>query len=105
MKDEKLLSILRLQKTKNVGDILAKKLIATVGDEESIFKESITTLSKIHGIGKGSLKSLKDESVLKKAEKELSYIKKEKLSYSYGHEIISYDYSGFLFVLLGGQSG
>lgn len=83
MKDEKLLSILRLQKTKSVGDIIAKKLIASVGDEESIFKESITTLSKIHGIGKASLKSLKDESVLKKAEKELNYIKKAKLSYSY----------------------
>ncbi len=76
MKEEKLLAILRLQKTKNIGDILAKKLIATVGDEEMIFKESSSSLSKIHGIGERSLQSLQDESLLKKAEKELKYIQK-----------------------------
>lgn len=78
-----MLAILRLQKTKNVGDILAKKLIATVGDEEQIFRESNAALSKVHGIGKLSIQSLKDESHLRKAELELKYLQREKLSYAY----------------------
>ena len=83
MKEEKLLAILRLQKTKSIGDILAKKLIAAVGDEEAIFKESISKLSKINGVGQVALKALLDTSLLKKAEQELKYIQKENLNYSY----------------------
>ena len=83
MKEEKLLAILRLQKTKSIGDILAKKLISTVGDEEAIFKESPTKISKINGVGQVVLKALKDTSLLKKAEQELVYIQKQNLQYSY----------------------
>lgn len=83
LKDEQLLAILRLQKTKLIGDILAKKLINIVGDVEAIFKETNHKLSKINGIGELSLKALQDTTILKKAEKELAYIQKEKLQVSY----------------------
>jgi DNA processing protein len=39
LEEEKLLAILRLQRSKAVGDILAKKLIVQVGDVAQIFKE------------------------------------------------------------------
>ncbi len=83
MKDEKLLAILRLQKSKAIGDILAKKLIANIGDVEQVFKEKRVALSKINGIGNHVLKHLFDTKNILLAEKELKYIKENKISYSY----------------------
>lgn len=83
MKDEKLLAILRLQKTKAVGDILAKKLIVNVGDVAEIFNEKQTTLAKINGIGNHVLKHLFDQKNINLAIKELKYIKENNISYSY----------------------
>ena len=83
MKEEKLLAILRLQKCKAIGDILAKKLIVNVGDVAQVFKEKKTTLAKINGIGNHVLKYLFDSQNIVKAEQELAYIKKNKSQYSY----------------------
>jgi len=83
MKDEKLLAILRLQKSKAIGDILAKKLLVNVGDVEQIFKEKSATLQKINGIGNHVLKHLFDEKNLKAAEQELNYIKNNNIKYTY----------------------
>ena len=83
MKDEKLLAILRLQKSKAIGDILAKKLIVNVGDVEQIFKEKSAILQNINGIGSHGLKHLFDEKNLKAAEQELNYIKNNNIKYSY----------------------
>jgi DNA processing protein len=83
MKDEKLLAVLRLQKSKAIGDILAKKLIVHVGDVEQIFREKSTTLQKINGIGNHVLKYLFDEKNREFAGQELNYIKKNSLQYSY----------------------
>ena len=83
MKEEKLLAILRLQKSKAIGDILAKKLIVNVGDVEQVFKEKTAILEKINGIGAHALKHLFDTENLKLAEKELDYINKNNIKYSY----------------------
>ncbi|WP_159946381.1 DNA-processing protein DprA [Polaribacter septentrionalilitoris] len=83
MKEEKLLAVLRLQKCKAIGDILAKKLIVNVGDVEQIFKERAAILSKINGIGSHALKHLFDVENLKSAEVELQYIQKNNIEYSY----------------------
>jgi DNA processing protein len=83
MKEEKLLAILRLQKSKAIGDILAKKLIVHVGDVEQVFREKATTLQKINGIGDHVLKYLFDEKNKECAEQELNYIKKNSIQYSY----------------------
>ena len=40
LKEEEILALLRLQKTSSIGDILAKKLIATVGSAADIFTEN-----------------------------------------------------------------
>mgnify|MGYP000064514630 CR=1 FL=1 len=83
LKKEKLLAILRLQKTKDIGDILAKKLIVTTGDVEQVFNEKASVLQKINGVGTHLIKQLLDSSNLKEAEKELDYILKNKIAYSY----------------------
>lgn len=83
MKEEEILALLRLQKTKSIGDILAKKLIAVVGSPSGIFKEKKTALDKIHGIGTYAIRNLMDASHQKLAEKELEYINKNNIEYSY----------------------
>ena len=83
MKEEKLLAVLRLQRCKAIGDILAKKLIVNVGNVEQVFKEKSAILSKINGIGSHVLKHLFDTKNIQLAEKELKYIKENKIAYSY----------------------
>lgn len=83
MEEEKLLAILRLQKSKAVGDILAKKLIVNVGDVSQIFKEKPASLSKINGIGNHVIKHLFNEENAKYAVQELKYIKDNNIQYSY----------------------
>ncbi len=83
MNKEKTLAILRLQKTKLIGDILAKKLIVTTGDVEQIFKENPSNLLKINGIGTNITNQLFDKTNHKLAENELEYIIKNKIKVSY----------------------
>jgi DNA processing protein len=83
LKEEELLAVLRLQKCKAVGDILAKKLIVNVGDVTQIFKEKAGYLSKINGIGNHVLKHLFDTKNVKLAAEELKYIQENKIAYSY----------------------
>jgi DNA processing protein len=83
LEEEKLLAVLRLQKSKAIGDILAKKLIVTVGDVAQIFKEKSATLQKINGIGNHAIKHLFDTKNTLLAEQELAYIKKNNIQYSY----------------------
>ncbi|NVK51808.1 MAG: DNA-protecting protein DprA [Flavobacteriaceae bacterium] len=83
LEKEKLLAVLRLQKTKAVGDVLAKKLIVSTGDVCQIFKEKPLTLQKINGIGTHVTEQLFDKQNITLAEKELDYIERHKVSYSY----------------------
>lgn len=83
MNSEKLLAVLRLQATKNVGDILAKKLITAVGSVENVFKEKPHVLHKINGIGTLVTQHLFDENNLKRAEDELNYIQQNNIAFSY----------------------
>ena len=62
MKEEEILALLRLQKTKSVGDILAKKLIATIGNAEDVFKEKKNILQKVNGIGSYAIQNLLDDT-------------------------------------------
>ncbi|WP_299054173.1 DNA-processing protein DprA [uncultured Polaribacter sp.] len=83
MDTEKLLAILRLQKCKGIGDILAKKLIVNVGDIRQIFTEKQSNLLKINGIGSHVLNTLLDPLNITLAEKEYKYITENNISYSY----------------------
>ena len=83
MEKEKLLAVLRLQKTKAIGDIIAKKLIAHTGSVEQVFKEKSTTLEKINGIGRHITRHLFDTKNISLAQEELEYIIKHNIKYSY----------------------
>jgi DNA processing protein len=83
LKKEKLLAILRLQKTKAVGDILAKKLIVATGDVRQIFKEKQSTLLKINGIGTHVTNQLFNTQNKTLAEEELDYIQENNITTSY----------------------
>ena len=64
-----------------VGDILARHLLQSLGDAEAVFKEKQALLEKIPGIGSKLAAEIKHPNVLKRAEKEMSFIEKNHLSY------------------------
>ncbi len=74
MKKNELLSLLALQATNGIGDVLAKRLIQSCGSAEAVFSEKEQNLSKIEGIGAVAIKNLKLAENLKSAEKELKFI-------------------------------
>ncbi len=81
--EERLLAILRLQKSKLIGDISAKKLIFNVGDEIQIFKEKKSTLEKIKGLRPKAIAQLFDKELLLEAEKERDYILNNNIAFTY----------------------
>ncbi len=63
-----------------IGSINAKKLIAYCGGVEAVFKESRKALLKIPGIGPGIVDNILNQQVLKRAEKEMEFIEKHRIS-------------------------
>ncbi|MDD5571143.1 MAG: DNA-processing protein DprA [Bacteroidales bacterium] len=63
-----------------VGDITAKKLIAYCGGVENVFREKKAHLVKIPGIKDAIAKSIITQNVLKRAEEEVGFIEKYKIS-------------------------
>lgn len=63
----------------NIGDILAKRLVAYCGSAEAIFKEKKSALEKIPGIGSFSANAVINHSVFEKAEEELHFIEKNNI--------------------------
>lgn len=83
MTETDLLYTLALQNTPKIGDILAKKLIANCGSPEAVINESPKKLIKIDGIGASVISGLRKDVQLKKAEKELRFIKDNNIKSSY----------------------
>ena len=80
MNSTELFHLLALLKIDGVGDIVAKKLINHCGSAENVFSSKSSQLKSIDGIGDVLLKNLKDKTVFEKAEKELQFIEKEKIT-------------------------
>ena len=78
-----LLYTLALQRTPNLGDTSAKKLLQHVGSAEGIFKEKPSNLLKIHGIGSFKVRQLQQKNLLDLAREELDFIASQNLSYRY----------------------
>ena len=83
MHQEELLYILALQRTKGIGDINAKKLIAHCGSAKNIWNEKRNVISKISGIGTHAIRYLYDTKNLREAEKELKYLQKKAIETYY----------------------
>jgi DNA processing protein len=71
---------LALLQVEGIGDILAKRLIQNCGSAETVFQSKATSLAKIDGITKRVLKNLQDTVIFQKAETELNFVEKEKIT-------------------------
>lgn len=83
MTENELLYTLALQHVPNIGDITAKRLINHCGSAEAVLKERKQKLLKIDGIGSIILSELHELHHLKEAEKELNFIKENKINVFY----------------------
>lgn len=83
MTEKDLLYTLALQHVPNIGDITAKRLITHCGSAEAVLKEKTQNLLKIDGIGSVTLGDLFKSHHLKEAEKEIQFIKENKLKVLY----------------------
>lgn len=83
MNSTELFNLLALLKVDGVGDIVAKKLLNHCGSAENIFNSKTQLLKSIDGIGDVLIKNLKDKTIFEKAEQELIFIEKEKISILY----------------------
>jgi DNA processing protein len=64
----------------NIGAVNGKQLIAHCGGVEAVFKESRTALEKIPNIGSVVISNIKNQKVLKRAEEEIKYIRKNNIT-------------------------
>lgn len=75
----KLFYQIALTKIDGVGDILARNLLETIGNEEEIFKSSKKSLIATKGISSNLASEILNPNVLVQAEKELAFIQKNKI--------------------------
>lgn len=64
---------------KGIGPVLAKNLIAYLGNVEAVFTESQAHLAKIPDIGRVLSKEIKNQQVLVRADKEVNFILKNNI--------------------------
>lgn len=83
MSEEDLLYALALQRSRGIGDINAKKLIAYYGSPKNVLQEKRSALERINGIGRQISRQLLDPQNLRAAEKELNYIANNDISTYY----------------------
>lgn len=77
---------LALLKVEGIGDVVAKKLITHCGSAQEVFHAKKNKLLSIDGVGEILYKKLQDQSVFKRAEKELLFMEKEAISYAIYHD-------------------
>lgn len=83
LEENDLLYTIALTHSAGIGDIIAKRLISHCGSVSEVFKTRKQQLLKIPGIGISVINALKDESNLKRAEKELAFIEKNRIKSYY----------------------
>lgn len=80
MENQNRLYQLALTLVTGVGNTTAKYLLQTIGEPEAIFREKKKVLEKINGITARTINSLQDPEVLKRAEQEMDFIEKNRIS-------------------------
>lgn len=83
LKEQDLLYVLALQHVPNIGDIIAKRLIAHCGTAEAVLKERKHRLVKIPGIGNTVISDVHNPEHLKAAEQELKFIENNNIQVAY----------------------
>ncbi len=84
--DDALLYRIAITLIPGIGNMNAKKLIAWVGEPETVFKESRANLMKIPGLAKLMDKNLNLKELLNRAEKELKFIRNGRILPLYYYE-------------------
>lgn len=64
----------------NIGDILAKRLVAYCGSVQAVFEEKKSSLEKIPGIGSSHANSVISHTIFERAEEEIKFIEKNNIS-------------------------
>ena len=72
-----------LSLVENVGSVRAKQLVSYCGSAEAVFKAKKKELEKIPGISQVLISNLKNEIVLKHAERELEFCEKNTIRIFY----------------------
>jgi len=73
------MSLLSLMQVPNVGNVLAKNLIAYCGSPEAVFKQKKNHLVKIPGIGEKIANNILKFNAFEKAEAEVAFIEKHQI--------------------------
>lgn len=76
MTSDTLLYQVALSIVAGIGGILARNLVAYVGSVEGIFREPVSRLMKIPGIGEINARKLREKNVLIRAEEELHFMER-----------------------------
>jgi DNA processing protein len=79
MTEDSLLYRVALSIIPGIGSVLARNLVAYVGSVEGIFREPISKLMKIPGIGEINAHRVRENNVLSRAAEELQFIEKNGL--------------------------
>lgn len=79
MSENEIIQTMALQRAQGIGDITAKKLIASCGSVSAIFKEKSSLLEKVNGIGRQRVKNIFKRDLLMAAEKEFSFMRKHNI--------------------------
>ncbi len=80
---DELIATLRLQHVPNIGDVIAKRLIAQCGSPSAIFEAKRDHLLRMDGIGTHTIKHLFDAEHLAAAEKEYLFITSNDIGWTY----------------------
>lgn len=80
MIDESFLHKIALSMVPGIGGILSRNLISYVGSVDGIFSQSLKSLMKIPGIGEMNAKRIRNSEVIRQAEKEIEFIRKNNIT-------------------------
>ncbi len=80
MQNQNLIYQIGITLVKGIGNIIAKQIIENLGEPELLFKEKSRVLERIPGISSRVVQEIKNPEVLKRAEKEVLFIEKSKIS-------------------------
>jgi len=79
MQNQNLIYQIGITLVKGIGNIIAKQILENLGEPELLFKEKSRILERIPGISARVVQEIKNPAVLKRAEKEIAFIEKNKI--------------------------
>ena len=80
VKNQNLIYQIGITLVKGIGNIIAKQIVENLGNPELLFKEKPRILERIPGISSRVIREIKNPEVLNRAEKEILFIEKNKIS-------------------------